>query len=81
MERPVLMAAGDMYDVLIWDIGLPGMDRIELMQRVRAHGQQKLPFAIALSGYGDALIRTRKWMPASIIAWSNPLRPTRWSAI
>ncbi len=58
-ETGFSMAVDHAYDVLICDIGLPGMDGIELMQRLRAEGQQKLPFSIALSGYGDALIRTR----------------------
>ncbi len=58
-ETGFLMAMNNAYDMLICDIGLPGMDGIELMQRLRNEGRQKMPFAIALSGYGDALIRTR----------------------
>jgi two-component system, sensor histidine kinase len=58
-ETGFLMAVNNAYDMLICDIGLPGMDGIELMQRLRNEGRQKMPFAIALSGYGDALIRTR----------------------
>ena len=58
-ENGFLMAMNNAYDILICDIGLPGMDGIELMQRLRSEGRQKMPFAIALSGYGDALIQTR----------------------
>jgi len=58
-ETGFLMALNNPYDVLICDIGLPGMDGIELMLRLHTEGRQKMPFAIALSGYGDALIRTR----------------------
>lgn len=58
-ETGYLMAVNNAYDTLICDIGLPGMDGIELMQRLRTEGRQKMPFAIALSGYGDALIRAR----------------------
>lgn len=58
-EAGFLLAVNQVYDVLICDIGLPGMDGIEVMQRLCIDGRQKVPFAIALSGYGDALIRTR----------------------
>ncbi|QIN67917.1 Autoinducer 2 sensor kinase/phosphatase LuxQ (plasmid) [Caballeronia sp. SBC1] len=58
-ETGFLTAVGNTFDVMICDIGLPGMDGIELMQRLRAQGRHKMPFSIALSGYGDALIRGR----------------------
>jgi signal transduction histidine kinase len=58
-EEGFLMAATQAYDVLICDIGLPRMDGIELMQQLRTDGRRTVPFAIALSGYGDALIRTQ----------------------
>lgn len=58
-ETGLVMAVNNAYDVLICDIGLPGMDGIEFVQRFRRESPQKMPFAIALSGYGDALIRTR----------------------
>lgn len=58
-ETGFLMAINNLFDVLVCDIGLPGMDGIELIQRLRTDGRHKMPLAIALSGYGDALIRTR----------------------
>ncbi|QIE29658.1 Autoinducer 2 sensor kinase/phosphatase LuxQ (plasmid) [Caballeronia sp. SBC2] len=58
-ETAFTMAVSYAYDVLICDIGLPGMDGIELVQRLRKEQRQKMPFTIALSGYGDDLIRTR----------------------
>ena len=59
------------YDVVICDIGLPGMDGLEVMARLRADGPQegygrgpgaapaRRPFAIALSGYGQGEDRVR----------------------
>ena len=40
------------FDVLICDIGLPGIDGLEVIRRLRAGGERV--FAIALSGYGQA---------------------------
>lgn len=51
-DSGLLMAVDSAYDVLICDIGLPGMDGIELMQRLRAEGRQKQPFAIAFRTWG-----------------------------
>ncbi len=48
------------YDILICDIGLPGMDGLEIMAQLRReppHG--RAPFAIALSGYGQGEDRER----------------------
>jgi two-component system, sensor histidine kinase len=51
------------YDVVICDIGLPGIDGLEVIERLR-HGQAqealgRRPFAIALSGYGQSEDRER----------------------
>ncbi|HEX8601020.1 MAG TPA: response regulator, partial [Pseudoduganella sp.] len=40
------------FDVLICDIGLPGLDGLEVIRRLRAGGGRV--FAVALSGYGQA---------------------------
>jgi DNA-binding response OmpR family regulator len=49
LERP--------YDVIICDVGLPGLDGLGLMRAVRAavgKGEQTArPLAIALTGYGQ----------------------------
>lgn len=51
------------YDVVICDIGLPGIDGLEIIGRLRrAQPEQvlaKRPFAIALSGYGQSEDRER----------------------
>jgi signal transduction histidine kinase/ActR/RegA family two-component response regulator len=47
------------FDVLICDIGLPGIDGYRVIEGVRAARGPGLPFAIALSGYGQAEDRER----------------------
>ncbi|MFC5511994.1 ATP-binding protein [Massilia jejuensis] len=46
------------FDVVVCDIGLPGMDGLEVMTRLRASGAAQ-PVAIGLSGYGQAEDRAR----------------------
>jgi len=47
------------YDVVVCDIGLPGMDGLEVLARLRASGKGAQPVAIGLSGYGQAEDRSR----------------------
>ena len=47
------------FDVVVCDIGLPGMDGLEVMARLRASGTKPQPVAIGLSGYGQAEDRAR----------------------
>jgi DNA-binding response OmpR family regulator len=46
LERP--------YDVVLCDIGLPGLDGLDLMRTLRAATGGAHPLAIALTGYGQA---------------------------
>jgi signal transduction histidine kinase len=47
------------FDVVVCDIGLPGMDGLEVMTRLRATDGGARPVAIGLSGYGQAEDRAR----------------------
>jgi signal transduction histidine kinase len=47
------------FDVVVCDIGLPGMDGLEVMRRLRATSGGARPVAIGLSGYGQAEDRAR----------------------
>jgi signal transduction histidine kinase len=47
------------WDVIICDVGLPGMDGLDLIRAVRGDGAGKRPFAVALSGYGQDEDRQR----------------------
>jgi signal transduction histidine kinase len=42
------------YDVVLCDIGLPGLDGLDLMRALRAAADGARPLAIALTGYGQA---------------------------
>jgi signal transduction histidine kinase/ActR/RegA family two-component response regulator len=51
------------YDIVICDIGLPGIDGLEIMTRLRGAPRRqeaaRQPFSIALSGYGQVEDRER----------------------
>lgn len=47
------------FDVLVCDIGLPGMDGFALIAELRLAAPQPRPYAIALSGYGQEEDRAR----------------------
>ena len=47
------------FDVLLCDIGLPGMDGLELIARLRSSSGLHIPFAIAISGLGTPEDRER----------------------
>jgi CheY-like chemotaxis protein len=53
------LARAQAFDVLICDIGLPGMDGLELIGQLRAAPGVHIPFAIAISGYGQRADRER----------------------
>ena len=48
------MARENIYDVILCDIGLPGMDGFELVKQLRLSGQEPAPCFIATSGYNQA---------------------------
>ena len=47
------------FDAVVCDIGLPGLDGLELMARLRAAPSATQPLTIALSGYGQPQDRER----------------------
>lgn len=53
------MALEGTYDVIVCDIGLPGIDGIEFARRLRQSKQGAAPMLIAASGYGQAEDRAR----------------------
>ena len=53
------LARTQVFDVLLCDIGLPGMSGLELISRLRSSSGLHIPFAIAISGYGAQEDRER----------------------
>ena len=45
--------------LVLCDIGLPGLDGYQIATRVRASGLEPMPVLVALTGYGDATARSR----------------------
>ncbi|WP_198320932.1 hybrid sensor histidine kinase/response regulator [Azohydromonas aeria] len=57
-ESAVALVQGQQTEVALVDIGLPGIDGLEVARRIRALRASPAPVLIALTGYGDA--RTRE---------------------
>ncbi len=53
------MAQENTYDVIICDIGLPGMNGYEVVKKLRLESSKPTPFLIALSGYSQLNNRSR----------------------
>jgi two-component system, sensor histidine kinase len=47
------LARSELFDVLVCDIGLPGIDGLELIGRLRSTLGIPIPFAIAISGHAQ----------------------------
>lgn len=58
-------------DVVILDIGLPGMSGFEVAQRMRELPETREALLIALTGYGEAESRLRSQRPGLTTMWSN----------
>ena len=61
-------------DVVLLDIGLPGMNGFEVAHRLRRLPESCDALLIALTGYGEAESRSRSAQAGSISIWSS--RPT-----
>ncbi|MDB5762082.1 MAG: putative signal transduction histidine kinase [Herminiimonas sp.] len=53
------MAKENRYDVILCDIGLPGMDGYEVVRQLRHHSLKPVPCLIAITGYDQPENRTR----------------------
>lgn len=58
-EAALVAVAASSPDVVLLDIGMPGMDGCELARRVRAASGRKRPFLVAVSGNARDEDRTR----------------------
>jgi len=55
------MARTSPPDVVVLDLGMPGMDGLEVARRLHASDGDSHPLLIALSGYGRQEDRVRSW--------------------
>lgn len=53
------MARENVYDVIVCDIGLPGMDGYEVVKQFRRHSEKPVPCFIAVTGYNQQEYRDR----------------------
>jgi signal transduction histidine kinase/ActR/RegA family two-component response regulator len=58
-ERALELLQESRPDVVLCDIGLPGMDGVELAARLRAHPVHRTSKLIAMTGFGDASTQVR----------------------
>jgi CheY-like chemotaxis protein len=54
-------AAADPPDVVLLDLGLPGLDGWEVARRLRQQAGPKHPLTVALTGYGQEEDRRHSW--------------------
>jgi DNA-binding response OmpR family regulator len=47
------LALDQPWDVIVCDVGLPGLDGLALMRALRARQEGARPYAVALTGYGQ----------------------------
>ena len=74
------LAVADPPDLVLLDIGLPGMNEWELARHLRDRAPGKQPVIVALTGYGQYETGCGRPMPALISTWlSRPIR-TSWLA-
>jgi CheY-like chemotaxis protein len=62
-------------DVVLIDLGLPGLDGYEVAHRLHERTTPKCPFVIALTGYGTAADRQRSAQAGADIHLPKPADP------
>jgi len=66
-------------EVILLDLGLPGMDGYEIAQKVRNLRGMEEVFLVALTGWGQEEDRLRTQQEASTPIWSSPWTLWPWS--
>ena len=68
-------------EVLVCDIGLPGIDGYEIVRRLRADGALRNGLTIAITGYGDVADREKARAAGFTHHLTKPADPTRVAAL
>jgi two-component system CheB/CheR fusion protein len=76
-DGPSALEAVEAYDpdVLLLDIGLPGVDGCEVARRVRSRNALKTPLLVALTGYVGDADRERSAEAGIDLYWAKPVEP------
>jgi CheY-like chemotaxis protein len=62
-------------DVLLLDIGLPGVDGCEVARRIKSRNVLKTPLLVAVTGYGEDADRKRSAEAGIDLHWVKPVEP------
>ncbi len=78
----ILLIERDRPDILVSDIGMPGMDGYELLQRVRSLGPARggMVPAVALTAFARSEDRTRALRSGYLVHVSKPVEPAEFIA-
>lgn len=66
-------AQANLFDVVLLDIGLPGMDGYEVVLHLRQVKHEKRPVVIALTGYGQKEERLRSYQAGMDLHLTKPV--------
>src|SRR5262245_32598016 len=66
-------AQANLFDVVLLDIGLPGMDGYEVVLHLREVKQEKRPVVIALTGHGQKEERLRSYQAGMDMHLTKPV--------
>lgn len=71
------VASADRPDVALIDIGLPGLDGVEVCRRIRAEPWGHAMFLVAQTGWGDEEDRRRCAQAGFDVHLTKPVEPSR----
>jgi two-component system, chemotaxis family, CheB/CheR fusion protein len=76
-DGPTALEAVEAYDpdVLLLDIGLPGVDGCEVARRVKTRNALKTPLLVAMTGYIEDADRKRSAEAGIDLYWAKPVEP------
>ena len=79
VERALAMVAARPYDVVLCDVGLPGLDGYEVARRLRADPSASSAILIALTGYAAAADKERAHSAGFDLHLAKPLKVSQFS--
>ncbi len=77
-QEALRIADGETFDLVVSDIGMPGMDGLQLIAELRRRERSARWPAIAVTGFGQAERRRARRRPASTT--TSPSRCRSWAS-